>query len=361
MSFLFRDMTKEEILEEELKELRPKVDVYLKTIKALFFFLKEFSSDADGVPSDEFKRTIDGLGAMFAPGEKAKDAGKAFEKSKDAILGFIKKEKDYFANKEAEYKNIIEILISGFSILSADNIKFTSNMFDVTAILEEISNLKDILDIKSGLVKGISHMKKTIGDKQARDDQHISAVSKQTQHMKIDLAKSRDMYLVDELTGAYKRFAFDTYLKNLIERSAVTKTQFAVAVVELDNFYEIHKTHGEQISGRAFSVLGEGCKKQLRKDDYLCRFEENSFSMVLLETSLRHALKTASTICKEVSGQPYAFVYNNVKSTLKLTVASGVGTLRKGDTADVIMKRTLSALNLAKKQGGCTAIGEDAL
>lgn len=151
---------------------------------------------------------------------------------------------------------------------------------------------------------------------------------------------------VDTVTLLNLRPVFDEYAGQLVELRPFLDQPSALVLIELSEFTQLAARHGAAGMDdvlRAFS----GClvRTFLRKDDFLARFDEHQFAIVLPDTDFKHALVLADRLPAalrrlEIPGQP----------ELTLSVVLGVSTLEPADTVATWIERAVHALDLAKRK-----------
>jgi diguanylate cyclase len=117
--------------------------------------------------------------------------------------------------------------------------------------------------------------------KQAQNKEKIERLSKQVSSLKTDLNKVKKDTLRDGLTGLYTREVFERYLNTLIERNTLEAAPFSVFVLGVDNYSKIKRTYGSKIGEQAVLAIAQQCQKFIKEDDFLARYNEKTFAVVL--------------------------------------------------------------------------------
>ncbi len=340
-----------EELARQLKELGRTRDFFLNTIKSLLFFLKEFSFEISELGAESFQATLEQLYSDLSGDRSLRHKEKAFDDSKTAILEFIQKENNYFREKEAEFKKIIELLLDGMNQLIGENRDYNSIVYESSLRVEKISELNDIRKIKESLTQEVAQIKQVIRQKQTKDDRRIEVLSREVTDLRNNLEKAQKASLTDPLTGAYNRLALDTHLNRLLERFTVTGESFSLLMCDLDNFKGINDSFGHPIGDRVLKAFVLECQNYFRQDDFVGRYGGEEFAVVLPHASNRDAMKRAEALCKIVSGKQYLINSDQPDKKLTFTASIGVATLRSGDTMESLIERADKALYQAKKEG----------
>lgn len=345
-------------LEMALEHSRDTQAFYLLTIRALLYCIKEFSLDLTEINAEHFKHEMDTLCGHFLGEVKASKLQRLFGDYKDVILSYIEREKVYFNDRDAEFKNIIEVLTSGLTTLGQENHEFNARIYDRSLQLEKITYLDDIRKIKDELKHEVDQIKHSVQDKQARDAQRLASLSQEVKTLRLDVEKAQHASQTDGLTGAANRLAFDMHLQNLVERNTLTPMACTMLILDIDNFKHINDTYGHPVGDRVIMALVQRCRTMIRKDDFLARYGGEEFVILLHGASLRQGLKRAKAVCQGVAAVQYAINEQRPQDTLGFTVSIGVSALRRHDTVASFIERADKALYAAKHQGKNRAISE---
>jgi diguanylate cyclase len=347
-----------EVLNQHLDECRERVQALHQVGDSLVFFLKEFSMDIPEIGTDEFKMRLDEISGQFLEDRPTASLVKSFSDHKLFVLEFIAREKDYLQQKEAELKNIIELLRNGLSGLIGDTQHFNSRIYDQNVRMEALTQLDDIRKIKESLKTEVVTMKQIIQEKQSTDSKRIDSLSKEVTTLRSSLEKVKDASRMDAVTGAFNRMTLDSRLQWMIQRSHIAWNPVALMMCDLDNFKLINDTHGHVVGDRVLKCFVQECKAMFRSDDFIARYGGEEFAVLLPGITLRKALKRARTFCKLLSGKQFMIEPSRPEDRIGFTVSIGVSELRKEDTVDAFIERADKALYTAKRTGKNRAVSE---
>jgi diguanylate cyclase len=347
-----------EILNQHLDECREVVHVLRQIGGSLVFFLKEFPMDISEIGTDEFKLRLDQIFAQFQEDRPASALMQSFSDHKLFVLNYIAKEKDYIQQKEAELKNIIELLRIGLSGLIGDTQTFNSQIYDQNVRMEALTQLDDIRKIKESLQTEVSAMKLIIQEKQSSDSKRIDSLSEEITVLRTSLEQVKDASQLDALTGSFNRMTLDSRMQWIIQRSQIVWSPVSLMMCDLDNFKAINDTHGHLIGDRVLKCFVQECKAMFRADDFIARYGGEEFAVLLPDITLRKALKRARSFCKFLSGKQFLIEPTRPEERIGFTVSIGVSELRKDDTADTFIERADKALYKAKRTGKNRAVSE---
>jgi diguanylate cyclase len=347
-----------ELLRRHLDEYRERVQVLQQIGGSLVFFLKEFSMSIPDIGSDEFKSRLDRISEQFVENRPASVLMQSFSDHKLFILNYIAQEKDYIQQKEAELKNIIEMLRNGLSGMIGDTQDFNSRIYDQNVRMEALTQLDDIRKIKESLQTEVSAMKQIIQAKQNSDSKRIDSLSQEISILRTSLEQVMDASQLDAMTGAFNRMTFDSQVQWMIQRTQIVWSPVSLMMCDLDNFKSINDTHGHLVGDRVLKCFVEECKSMFRTDDFIARYGGEEFAVLLPGITLKKAMKRAQAFCKNLSGKQFMIEPSNPNERLGFTVSIGVSELRKEDTADAFIGRADKALYKAKNSGKNRAVSE---
>lgn len=349
-------------LSERLQESEKKEGIFLLTIQTLITFIKKFSFDLKEIDAEGFKKNLDDLTGKFSSEKTASKLASFLEKYKKIILSYIDQEKTYLDDREAEFRNIIDILTKALSTLDIKNQDFNQKIFEQSEKMEQITLLDDIKKIKVALSREIDQMREAIREKESYDAGQVEVLSKKVVTLKNELQKAKSESLKDGLTGINNRLSLDRHLRKLVEQNLITATPFSMFILDIDNFKTINDSYGHQAGDRILIATVQKCKDSIRKDDFLARYGGEEFVAILQGASLRNAKKKGDNIRKAISTTRYSLDgEKNKGSIISFTVSIGVSIYKKGDTVKSVVERADKALYAAKATGKNRVVSEKEL
>jgi diguanylate cyclase (GGDEF)-like protein len=134
------------------------------------------------------------------------------------------------------------------------------------------------------------------------------------------------MAVTDDLTSLYNRRHFDRSLKGEIERAKRYGHKVSVVVLDIDNFKALAERSGGPVAKLVLSDMGKLLKKFARNTDFVARYGEEEFALLLPHTDAPQAALAAERLRGVVEGHSFP-------RRKKLTVSVGMATY-PGDAAD---------------------------
>jgi diguanylate cyclase (GGDEF)-like protein len=162
-------------------------------------------------------------------------------------------------------------------------------------------------------------------------------------------ARSRQLALVDPLTGCANRRALEDRLTGELAFARRTKKPLSMLVVDVDHFKRVNDTHGHAIGDEVIRHVAEVLRGGVRTSDVVARYGGEEFCAVLREADLDGASILAERLRAAIAGREVTVG----ERTLQVTASIGVATFEAGDEVapDSMFRRADAALYRAKQNG----------
>jgi diguanylate cyclase (GGDEF)-like protein len=170
------------------------------------------------------------------------------------------------------------------------------------------------------------------------------------------LTRSRDLAMRDDLTKAYNRRFFETYLDEEIERSRRYGTLFSIIFLDLDDLKMVNNFYGHLSGSRTLQEVAKRILSAVRGIDKVVRFGGDEFCVILPQTDQEQAVAVANRIARAMSATNLHIDANvEVSITASFGIAtypthamSKEGLIRQADAAMYRVKSTTkNAVGLA--------------
>ncbi|HJT50816.1 MAG TPA: diguanylate cyclase [Nitrosospira sp.] len=154
--------------------------------------------------------------------------------------------------------------------------------------------------------------------------------------------------ITDGLTGLYNRNKLDAILDDQLARFRRTQRPFALLMLDIDHFKTLNDTYGHITGDKILATVAQILLQSIRSIDYAARYGGDEFIIILVETYIDQAVKTAERIRAHVEN----LTYGTGKSTISITVSIGVVECQPDDsTMTAVLYRVDNALYEAKRAG----------
>jgi len=154
----------------------------------------------------------------------------------------------------------------------------------------------------------------------------------------------------DVLTGLGNRRSANKDVSSFIARASDKKTDFSLAILDIDFFKRVNDTYGHQAGDDVLFQVAQSIKEALRPSDRVYRWGGEEFLLALPDTSEEFC----TSVCQRVRQRINDHVHPLVGS---VTASIGVTTLRPEDNIDTLVNRCDEYLYAAKENGRDQVIG----
>jgi diguanylate cyclase (GGDEF)-like protein len=159
--------------------------------------------------------------------------------------------------------------------------------------------------------------------------------------------RMRALALVDPLTGAASRRAFDATIADALAEARRTATPLTLLGLDLDRFKGINDRYGHPAGDRVLAAASHAWLALLRDRDLLARIGGEEFVVVCPDTQLDKARGIATRLLEATE----ALRFDDIDPALRVGVSIGLAQAGADDTVAALLARADAALYRAK-QGG---------
>lgn len=163
------------------------------------------------------------------------------------------------------------------------------------------------------------------------------------------MAEDKLAYLAshDPLTGLPNRALFNDRLTMALAGAHRTKQQFAVLVLDMDQFKLVNDTLGHNVGDMLLKATGERLVSALRKSDTVARMGGDEFFILAAITSIANAEQIARKILKSFQ-EPFIIEGKEISTKLSIGVSLYP---QDGEDATTLTKNADIAMYYAKESG----------
>lgn len=151
----------------------------------------------------------------------------------------------------------------------------------------------------------------------------------------------------DALTGLANRRAFDEEMQNRLQRHQKQGETFSVIIFDVDHFKKFNDTYGHQAGDDVLRLMGSLLRAAARKDDIVARYGGEEFAMILPNTPVAEASRSADRVRRRIADHGF----HCEGKELRVTVSLGVAQVFHGEAITHLIDRADAALYAAKEAG----------
>jgi diguanylate cyclase (GGDEF)-like protein len=147
----------------------------------------------------------------------------------------------------------------------------------------------------------------------------------------------------DPLTGLMNRQASEELLRKEIARAQRDKLHILLVMVDIGNFKRVNEQFGQQIGDVCLTHIAEVLTDSVREGDWVARWAEDQFLIVLWNFNHQHPMDVLSRIQKKSQQTP-------VGELLQLDICMGACEFAGNMQVDDLLAYTDAALREAKQK-----------
>jgi diguanylate cyclase (GGDEF)-like protein len=132
-----------------------------------------------------------------------------------------------------------------------------------------------------------------------------------------------------------------------VERRAADEDALCVSMLDVDHFKRINDSWGHDAGDAILCRISNELRQIMRQGDFLGRFGGEEFIVILPESTMAAAQRTAERIQTCVAGLRFA----ELPEGERITVSQGLAIYQPGERIETTLKRADEALYVAKKNG----------
>lgn len=137
------------------------------------------------------------------------------------------------------------------------------------------------------------------------------------------LTRSQDLAMRDDLTKAFNRRFFESYLDEEIERSRRYGSLFSIIFLDLDELKNVNDFYGHLTGSRTLQEVAKRILAAVRGIDKVVRFGGDEFCIILPQTDQEQAVAVANRVRKAMVGSAYHLEPN---IDISITASFGIAT-----------------------------------
>ena len=252
--------------------------------------------------------------------------------------------KDQYLDDERDMIKIMVLEVAGTikSMLSSSS-GFESNISNCVENIEAANSIQEIVKLKDVFV---GEMQKA-GDYSRELKEELELHRKKSVDLAKKLEQSQAQALVDPLTNALNRSAYNMKMGQLIHEFKRYGESWALLILDIDKFKKFNDDFGHQTGDKVLKSVSGTIRNSIRVSDQLFRYGGEEFVVILNHVDEKKSSLLAEKICRQVEKDYFV----DAGAKLKVTISIGGAVVTKDDTELSIFERADKALYQAKNNG----------
>jgi len=223
---------------------------------------------------------------------------------------------------------------------------YTESLADMT---EKLGQSKD----REGLRTIVESLVQTAKDMEAsnhRLEERLNASKQEINELQVNLEVVRTESLTDPLTELANRKFFDNTLEAAIATARANDEPLSLILIDIDHFKNFNDTFGHLTGDQVLRLVATSVQQNVKGQDTAARYGGEEFAIILPNTALRAAITVADHIHRAVVTKE-VMKRSTGEHLGRVTISIGVASLRKSDSAQMLIERTDGCLYAAKHHG----------
>ncbi|WP_299181877.1 sensor domain-containing diguanylate cyclase [uncultured Neptuniibacter sp.] len=162
--------------------------------------------------------------------------------------------------------------------------------------------------------------------------------------------------VTDELTGLYNQRHFYKMMAKELDRAKRYKHPLSLICFDLDNFKKVNDSLGHLEGDRVLRAIGDILRDTLRICDVAVRYGGDEFMVLLPETEIQAASKTAERIRTTFNANCPHYSDQVTDSLVHVSMSLGVTETNGAENPDQIVQRADLAMYESKSSGGNSTV-----
>jgi diguanylate cyclase len=231
----------------------------------------------------------------------------------------------------------------------------------IGGLRRDVEDTRDLAAIKSKVQSRLDAVAVALQDfrvneerRAAEDEKRAAELSAEVLQLKVRTSELTDLcaaqetrLMVDSLTGAHSRYAYEERLAEEHQRWERHGQPLSYVIIDIDRFKLINDRLGHDAGDRLLRAVAELLTRYKRAEDFVARLGGEEFVLLLPATPLAAAVGVANKLREAVE----AATFQHKGRREPVTISGGVTEFRSGDTPSVVYDRADRALYRAKEEG----------
>ena len=245
------------------------------------------------------------------------------------------------------YKNVFNSILQERGLLEELNPKILCIAPDLNEeiLTKTMESIKTIFSLSEDIRKNIKNLKpENIEDLKKNIERNLDLIQGELDLLDNDVEDAYHQLLIDPLTKVYNKRALKQDLNTILSKGKDKNLDLVIAIIDIDNFKKVNEKYGHLIGDFVLIKVIEIVRKNIRKENYIYRYEGDKFVIVFNRSTLELAENSVKRVLYKVFNKKLKYKDN----LIHVSLSAGITQHKRGDNFETIIKRVLEALTLAK-------------
>ncbi|MCK9337599.1 MAG: diguanylate cyclase [Arcobacteraceae bacterium] len=170
--------------------------------------------------------------------------------------------------------------------------------------------------------------------------------------LKIRNKQLDELSITDELSDLYNRRYFNEMLPKEFDRALRSKSDFALAMCDIDYFKPYNDTYGHQKGDEVIQEVAKVLKNSFnRQIDVVARYGGEEFVIILPATPKDDAIKLLDNVRKEIENLKIEHINSKVSKYITVSFGMVCGKIKSSHMSNKLFNKSDEALYASKKNG----------
>ena len=200
------------------------------------------------------------------------------------------------------------------------------------------------------LIGGLLTATRTMEARTKDLESELQRSSREVTELRVKLDDVRKESLTDPLTGIHNRKAFDTDLKDAVQKAKDSGEPLSLLMCDIDHFKAFNDTWGHTTGDQVLRLVAGCLSENVKGRDTAARYGGEEFAVVLRNTVLADSVSLANQIrlyveCKKLVKKSTGDILGTI------SISIGVAQYAAGESPISLVQRADTCLYAAKKAG----------
>ncbi|MBC8554893.1 MAG: GGDEF domain-containing protein [Nitrospira sp.] len=340
------------IYKRALRDLEKTAKTKIATILPPFL-IDKLSNLNDGVSEDNISSFLD------SPVKVVKTYIDSILSKNTELENFMKQTMTYLSETEMQLTGELNSQQQKFQDDSRFEQSLNTNM---NMIKKDCVASANIDNIKIALVSKIENINTVIVQKKEWDtirlketektlesmNNRMTEIKQEADDIKKNASEIEYESVRDSMTGLYNKKAYEQKIEEVLSDVKRYNVKASLIICDIDRCKSINDNFGHNVGDLALKKIAALLRERLRANDFIARYVDNKYVVILRHTEIKKAIKAADSIREYLDKAIISFSQKRIPLSLSI----GISSIEKTDNSASAFDRAEKALLLAKKSGG---------